>query len=297
MIRGVVNRSVCLRSVCLRHVSLRLRHVCSCCYWLLTDACLLRSIYYSFIYFIYPTAAGGSLCPSVKKLHFLRHLYTNCIILPRQARDKHRDYSKKSGCVSLGRRPRHQLLGDTIERFGDELLHQSQMAGVVWFAYGSLGSDTLFGANHDDMVKSLRDSAVQLPDLEGEEREALSQRVFYPTERGANPTPADIQGQFRINGQRVSGREWLEALDNREDTGAKNASSFAMPFYTKNAHFLPRQARDKQRESAQQNRERRFVFCKKASACTHRRPICCCGTRLGSSAARGNRCRTTRSTS
>jgi hypothetical protein len=119
------------------------------------------------------------------------------------------------------------------------------MAGVVWFAYGCLGSDTLFGANHDDMVKSLRDSAVQLPDLEGEEREALSQRVFYPTERGANPTPSDIQGQFRINGQRVSGREWLEALDNREDTGAKNASSFAMPFYTKNDHFLPRQARDK----------------------------------------------------
>ena len=39
----------------------------------------------------------------VKKRHCLRHLYIKCIILPRQARDKHRENSKKSG-VSLGRR-------------------------------------------------------------------------------------------------------------------------------------------------------------------------------------------------
>ena len=30
-----------------------------------------------------------------KKRHFLRHLYTKCIILPRQARDKYRENSKK----------------------------------------------------------------------------------------------------------------------------------------------------------------------------------------------------------
>eukprot|EP01046_Picozoa_sp_COSAG06_P006173 COSAG06_NODE_288_length_18224_cov_8.849948_11_plen_98_part_00 len=53
MIRGVVNRSACLR-----HVSLRLRHVCSCCYWLLTDACLLRSIYL-FIYIFHLSDSGG----------------------------------------------------------------------------------------------------------------------------------------------------------------------------------------------------------------------------------------------
>jgi len=36
-----------------------------------------------------------------EKRHFLRHLYLQCIILPRQARDKHREstHSKKSGCV------------------------------------------------------------------------------------------------------------------------------------------------------------------------------------------------------
>ena len=37
----------------------------------------------------------------VKKRHFLRHLYVKCIILSRQARDKHKENSKKSG-VSLG---------------------------------------------------------------------------------------------------------------------------------------------------------------------------------------------------
>ena len=30
-----------------------------------------------------------------RKRHFLRHLYIKCIILPRQARDKHRENSKK----------------------------------------------------------------------------------------------------------------------------------------------------------------------------------------------------------
>jgi hypothetical protein len=33
---------------------------------------------------------------AVRKRHFLRHLYIKCIILPRQARDKHRENSKKS---------------------------------------------------------------------------------------------------------------------------------------------------------------------------------------------------------
>eukprot|EP01046_Picozoa_sp_COSAG06_P030536 COSAG06_NODE_2906_length_6112_cov_6.320971_7_plen_63_part_00 len=31
----------------------------------------------------------------VRKRHFLRHLYKKCIILPRQARDDHRENSKK----------------------------------------------------------------------------------------------------------------------------------------------------------------------------------------------------------
>jgi hypothetical protein len=31
----------------------------------------------------------------VRKRHFLRHLYIKCIILPRQARDEHRENSKK----------------------------------------------------------------------------------------------------------------------------------------------------------------------------------------------------------
>jgi hypothetical protein len=38
---------------------------------------------------------------TVKKRHFLRHLHIKCIILPRQARDKHRENSQQSG-VCLG---------------------------------------------------------------------------------------------------------------------------------------------------------------------------------------------------
>jgi len=40
----------------------------------------------------------------VRKRHFLRHLYLKCIILPRQARDKHRENSKKKSVSSPGRR-------------------------------------------------------------------------------------------------------------------------------------------------------------------------------------------------
>jgi hypothetical protein len=36
-----------------------------------------------------------SKAEQARKRHFLRHLYIKCIILPRQARDKHRENSKK----------------------------------------------------------------------------------------------------------------------------------------------------------------------------------------------------------
>ena len=47
-------------------------------------------------------AAGADLSATnrrkkVRKRLFLRHLYIKCIILPRQARDKHRENSKKRG--------------------------------------------------------------------------------------------------------------------------------------------------------------------------------------------------------
>eukprot|EP01046_Picozoa_sp_COSAG06_P089781 COSAG06_NODE_36141_length_451_cov_0.732955_1_plen_45_part_10 len=34
-------------------------------------------------------------CDAVRKTYFLRHLYVKMIILPRQARDKHRKNSEK----------------------------------------------------------------------------------------------------------------------------------------------------------------------------------------------------------
>jgi hypothetical protein len=36
----------------------------------------------------------------VRKRHFLRHLYIKCIILPRQARDKHRESTQKRDVFS-----------------------------------------------------------------------------------------------------------------------------------------------------------------------------------------------------
>ena len=52
------------------------------------------------MHFLVATVTHATGC-TVRKRHFLRHLYIKCIILPRQARDKHRENSKKSG-VSLG---------------------------------------------------------------------------------------------------------------------------------------------------------------------------------------------------
>jgi hypothetical protein len=50
------------------------------------------------------TKTVGTLSPSmVRKTYFLRHLYIKTIFLPRQARDKPRENSKKY--VSLGRDP------------------------------------------------------------------------------------------------------------------------------------------------------------------------------------------------
>ena len=37
----------------------------------------------------------GEVVGQVRKRHFLRHLYIKCIILPRQARDKHRESTQK----------------------------------------------------------------------------------------------------------------------------------------------------------------------------------------------------------
>jgi hypothetical protein len=48
----------------------------------------------------------------VRKRHFLRHLYIKCIILPRQARDKHRENSKKARFRRLlSRRDSNEDLG------------------------------------------------------------------------------------------------------------------------------------------------------------------------------------------
>ena len=53
--------------------------------------------------------SGGKPTPALvgvgKETLFLRRFYIKCIILPRQARDKHRENSKKSG-VFLGKRMR-----------------------------------------------------------------------------------------------------------------------------------------------------------------------------------------------
>jgi hypothetical protein len=63
-----------------------------------------------------PVMAAASLkggcdmeCPNmpvlqVRKRHFFRHLYIQCIILPRQARDKHRESTQKGRRFLVGRK-------------------------------------------------------------------------------------------------------------------------------------------------------------------------------------------------
>ena len=59
-------------------------------------------------------AAECKGCYRCEQRHFLRHLYIKCIFLPRQARDKHGENSKKSGvfrrrcdrCAAAWRGPR-----------------------------------------------------------------------------------------------------------------------------------------------------------------------------------------------
>ena len=47
-------------------------------------------------------AHGEGVLGQVRKRHFLRHLYIKVIFLPRQARDKHRENSKKETRVRIG---------------------------------------------------------------------------------------------------------------------------------------------------------------------------------------------------
>jgi hypothetical protein len=52
----------------------------------------------------------------VRKRHFLRHLYTKCIILPRQARDKHRENSKKGRFLAGARYEGPHRCGRDVQR-------------------------------------------------------------------------------------------------------------------------------------------------------------------------------------
>ena len=60
--------------------------------------------------------------PAVRKRHFLSHLYIKCIILPRQARDEHRENSKKVPfSLRGGRRTTYYLPVRSSERDGQQI--------------------------------------------------------------------------------------------------------------------------------------------------------------------------------
>jgi hypothetical protein len=82
-----------------------------------------------------PAAVGGlrsdpKMVDRCEKRHFLSHLYIKCIFLPRQARDKHRENSKKSGVLCrqqlaqggrLGVRALREFLHSAPASTGDEV--------------------------------------------------------------------------------------------------------------------------------------------------------------------------------
>ena len=73
----------------------------------------------------------------VRKRLFLRHLYIKCIILPRQARDKHRENSKRGAVFS-------QVLAQAGDRENYRALEawvrsnlRKELSGLVWTAEGN----------------------------------------------------------------------------------------------------------------------------------------------------------------
>jgi hypothetical protein len=165
-----------------------------------------------------------------EKRLFLRHLYIKCIILPRQARDKHREKLRKEWRLSSG---------DTYESY-DTLSYEvylsisSANVGVAW--------------THDLVWKTRSWDAV------------LRKSSCCQDRLGTNIGKTQTRDAFFL---RVA--SCLRAITERRSVTARHVGNAkthsatylfcdAILYYTKIAIILPRQARDEHRESAENRR-------------------------------------------
>eukprot|EP01043_Picozoa_sp_COSAG02_P051481 COSAG02_NODE_5422_length_4345_cov_3.380593_4_plen_702_part_00 len=113
-----------------------------------------------------------------------------------------------------GRRPRHQLIGDTIRKYGGELNE------CVMVQYNSLQNPNLVcrgssasGKNymdHEQFVDALKQRSVELQPF-SKETPVLTERVWYPSEQDRFPGLTDIQGNcYDADGQLISVSEWVK---------------------------------------------------------------------------------------
>lgn len=126
-----------------------------------------------------------------------------------------------------GRRPRHQLIGDAIGKFGGEL------NDCVMVQYNSLQNPALGAAlpgGHDAFVQSLRDNSVGLQEF-STETPPIPSSVIYASEHATYPSTADIQGPCYIDGKGVDVATYIQSR-------CSNISETAISIHPNSTHLI-----------------------------------------------------------
>ncbi len=112
-----------------------------------------------------------------------------------------------------GRRPRHQLIGDTIRKFGGELndcvmVQYNSLQNPNLICRGSGTSDKPY-LDHEQFVELLKRRSVELQPF-SKETPVLTERVWYPSEEDHFPSLSSIQGScYDADGKQISVAEWV----------------------------------------------------------------------------------------
>eukprot|EP01048_Picozoa_sp_COSAG05_P006728 COSAG05_NODE_450_length_9731_cov_41.140201_2_plen_1168_part_00 len=141
----------------------------------------------------------------------------------------------------VGRKPQHQLIGDTIDRFGDELLSQSELNSVPWIQYASVHKDR-DEALEPSLVKKIRDRAIDLAPNEPLNQSDV-EPVEYDGKRDAFPSPSSIQKGFVIDGIPTNYSKFMEQLEDK-----KRADDHGVLLHPHATHFVFYEARNVERE-------------------------------------------------
>ena len=119
-----------------------------------------------------------------------------------------------------GRKARQQLIGDTIDKYGEVGAGHKKIEDVTWVQYASLQNEELGGENHEALVKEFKEHAVDI--AEHDTRDMIMEKLgskghaIYPSEEEHFPCSKDIQGQLKDKeGKNISAKDWLnEMIDN-----------------------------------------------------------------------------------